>query len=78
MTLPNSMLLLEEASKIERMAYWKRYTEAIEAERWVARKDCWKKGEREYEKGMINAFDIILGYLDRDSLFNVLRESIRG
>ena len=52
------------------------YVRAIESLRDDARQKCFERGEKEYEKGMVYAYDIILGYKDRDSLFKRLRDSV--
>ena len=78
MTQTDGLILLKEASEIENTAIWGMYIRELEKHRITARQKCYERGEKEYEKGMVEAFNIILGYRDRDSLFQKLTDKIRG
>ncbi len=73
-----SMLLLKEAGDIERTAFWKRYNDYLETGRLVAQQKCYERGDKEYEKGMVDAYNYILGYKKNPSLFNKMKEKLNA
>lgn len=74
----DSAILLQQARQIEETAFWKRYVEKAEIKRRVAQRACWEKGDKEFEKGMVRAFDMILGNHDMTSLFETIKTEIGG
>ena len=73
-----SMLLLKEARDIEKTSFWKRYNEQLEKIRIVAQQKCYERGDKEFEKGTVDAFNIILGYKQRLSIFNQIKENLNA
>jgi hypothetical protein len=78
MDASDSITLLQEAREIESTAFWKIYNEYLEKARTSARQKCYERGDKEYEKGMVEAFNVVLGYKDMKSMFNAIRESINA
>jgi len=66
----SSFSLIEEATKISESSFWRLVVEEIAKERNRAREACWsKRGDRAYEQGMAEAFDIVLGRRDMVGIF---------